>query len=85
MNIEYIYKNKYITGVIIIILITLFLILRNDSNTPTFKTTTVTYGDIKSFIQATGKIEPTRKAEISSEVPGIMQSELMSSALGANK
>ena len=73
MNIEYIYKNKYIAGVIIIILITLFLILRNDSNTPTFKTTTVTYGDIKSFIQATGKIEPTRKAEISSEVPGIVK------------
>jgi HlyD family secretion protein len=70
MNIQAIYKNKYKSALILILLIILFILLRNDSNAPTFKTATVTMGDMKSFIQATGKIEPTRKAEISAEIIG---------------
>ena len=72
MNIQDIYKHKYKAGIILIILITLFIFSNNDSNAPTFKTATVIIGDIKSFIQATGKIEPTRKAEISSEITGVI-------------
>ena len=73
MNIETIDKYKYKAVIIFIILVTLFIFLRSGSNTPTFKTATVVIGDIKSFIQATGKIEPTRKAEISSEITGIVK------------
>ena len=73
MNIQDIYKHKYKAGIILIILITLFIFSNNDSNAPTFKTATVTVGDLKSFIQATGKIEPTRKAEISSEITGVVK------------
>lgn len=73
MNIQAIYKHKYKAGIILIILITLFIFSNKDSNAPTFKTATVTVGDLKSFIQATGKIEPIRKAEISSEITGVVK------------
>ena len=73
MNKEIIEKYKYKAGIVLIILLTLFIFFSSDSNTPTFKTAAVVIGDIKSFNHATGKIEPTRKAEISSEITGIVK------------
>ena len=47
MNIQAIYKHKYKAGIILIILINLFIFSNNDRNAPTFKTATVTDGELK--------------------------------------
>lgn len=73
MNIQAFYKNRYRSALIVILLIILFILISKDSNAPTFKTTSVTVGDIKSYIQATGKIEPIGKAEISSQITGTVK------------
>lgn len=70
MNIDTIYRNKYRTILIVALIIILIILMRSDGGAPRFKTTRVVIGDIKSVIQASGKIEPKRKAEISSEITG---------------
>ncbi|NIS07528.1 MAG: efflux RND transporter periplasmic adaptor subunit [Candidatus Dadabacteria bacterium] len=72
MNIQNLSENKYRLTAIVILVIALFMLMGKDDDKPSFKTSKVQVGDIKSYIQATGKIEPTRKAEISAEVTGIV-------------
>lgn len=72
MNMQYFKKYKYKSAAAILLLIAALFYLGGDSNKATFLTSTVTVGDIKSYIQATGKIEPTRTADIIPEITGVV-------------